>query len=156
LAQSRHDGLRRTRPLSGVKQTWHFAEVRFRGRYPEQKEDPRKPTEPTGAQKLVPPEVPVSGRAMMLFETLFATAAQNSRRNGWARRPFAGAQFEQIIVLLRQIRTPRRTQALGLGEILVRRHQETSSGDRVTLGIGVEAWLLDHVASMSHGVPDTQ
>ena len=33
LAQSRHDGLRRTCPLSAVKQTRPFAGVRFRGRY---------------------------------------------------------------------------------------------------------------------------
>jgi hypothetical protein len=33
LAQSRHDSLRRTRPHSGVKRTWAFAGIRFRGRY---------------------------------------------------------------------------------------------------------------------------
>jgi hypothetical protein len=33
LAQSRHDGLRRTRPLSGAKRTLPFARIRFRGRY---------------------------------------------------------------------------------------------------------------------------
>ena len=33
MAQSGHDGLQRTRPLSGVKQTWPCAEIRFRGRY---------------------------------------------------------------------------------------------------------------------------
>jgi len=33
LAQSRHEVLHRTCPLLRVKQTWLFAEVRFRGRY---------------------------------------------------------------------------------------------------------------------------
>jgi len=33
LAQSRHGPLHRTCPLSGVKQTWPFAGIRFRGRY---------------------------------------------------------------------------------------------------------------------------
>ena len=33
MAQSRHEPLHRTCPLSGVKQTYRFAGIRFRGRY---------------------------------------------------------------------------------------------------------------------------
>jgi hypothetical protein len=33
LAQSRHEVVHRTCPLSGVKRTWPVGKIRFRGRY---------------------------------------------------------------------------------------------------------------------------